>query len=835
MNNLFKKESKHGKIAVMQIMLMIVSIVAGGYLIGGINRVSGNDDESKLLEFRDTTPEELREIVGVLANQVRGGSSPAALTTPSNIRGITLFPSIGTTYRATGTLRDADNKILVPEGGSVVVKGGKYNVYKKNGEIYKDNPLLTKDQINEMQKKNLIGGSSSRLTSSNLEALGKRDWNSAAQGSYTFDDKTLTNAYTETFNGVKYVESEGKYYKVGSDGKLTEAGFTKKDDKFIKTPKQPAKLSGGARFGNSLTTGLKWGFTVYTSIAMLGPMLGLDTEETQAYSLALGVGSMVAGFVYGASPTKEVSTGRGWAAAIVGIAVAYLTYVLNYEEKEYRQVTFNCEPWQAPVGGEFCEACNNRNLPCGEYQCRSLGQACELLNEGTDDEACAWVNRQDVKEPIITPNLNALLDGHTFTPITGAPNESGTILSDTSNVKGCIGAFIPFKFGITTDELSRCKVDTKRKATINDMRFFIDGSSTFKYNHSQTISLPRTGNGTIELKNDGNFELFLRCEDANGNANVAEFVIKYCVEPGPDTTAPQIIGTEFGNNKPIVFDAKNLSTKIFTNEEAECRWSKDDKDYDDMLHNMTDCGDSNGDPVANQPAYSCNAFFPGIKNEVLNKFYIKCKDNLKAPLNESNVNVQSFEFNIIGTRPLAIDYANPNGTTIKDSPDSVKVTLEIGTIAGYSEGNSICSSSSQENDGFVPFLNTNSYIHTTDLYLTEGTYEYWVRCVDLGGNSDKTKLTFDVDSDSAEPEVVRVYKEELNLRISTDEIASCVYNTKDCTYLFEDGIVMTKTVDEMGHYTEWNPQTKFYIKCRDDFNNKPSPDECSIIIKPLEK
>ena len=94
-------------------------------------------------------------------------------------------------------------------------------------------------------------------------------------------------------------------------------------------------------------------------------------------------------------------------------------------------------------------------------------------------------------------------------------------------------------------------------------------------------------------------------------------------------------------------------------------------------------------------------------------------------------------------------------------------------------------------------------------------------------------MSFKVESDSDAPEIARAYHEETYLKIITDEKAECVYDTVDCNYLFEDGIIMS-VVKDKEHYTTWNTKTEFYIKCKDDFGNEPAPNKCSIIVRPFE-
>ena len=80
---------------------------------------------------------------------------------------------------------------------------------------------------------------------------------------------------------------------------------------------------------------------------------------------------------------------------------------------------------------------------------------------------------------------------------------------------------------------------------------------------------------------------------------------------------------------------------------------------------------------------------------------------------------------------------------------------------------------------------------------------------------------------------MRAYHEETYLKLVTNEEAECVYDTVDCSYLFDDGIKMTE-VDDTEHYTDWNTNINFYTKCQDEYGNQPMPNECSIIVKPTE-
>jgi len=334
----------------------------------------------------------------------------------------------------------------------------------------------------------------------------------------------------------------------------------------------------------------------------------------------------------------------------------------------------------------------------------------------------------------------------------------------------------------------------------------------------------------IEVENEGEYELYVRCQDANGNSNTANFVFTFCVEKGPDTTPPLIVGTTPLNNMPFAYNQNSISTEVYVNEPADCRWSHLDQSYDSMENDMS-CSSSIFEMSA-QMLYRCFTTLTGLKDRKENKFYFRCKDQA------GNAKEESYKFSLTGTQPLVIDWAKPeNESVVKDSTEAVKVTLEAKTSAGYKQGEAVCSySDTGEEDSYIMFFNTNSYQHSQDLWLAEKEdYEYFIRCCDLGNNCDTELINFAVESDSASPIVVRAYHEETYLKLVTNEAARCVYDTKyenyPCDYSFDDGTPMT-TIEDVNHYTDWNTQTTFYIICQDEYGNQPNPDECSKIIRP---
>jgi hypothetical protein len=588
---------------------------------------------------------------------------------------------------------------------------------------------------------------------------------------------------------------------------------------------------------------LGYALLVYGAINIFGKMF-LDDKEVEAAAMAVSMGYFTTSLLTGiekwgvkewaAKEWKGLTYGT-WA----GIGVAVVIFVYMYKKESTKTVTFTCLPWEAPTKGNDCEVCNKQDLPCSEYQCKSLGQSCQLLNSGTENEKCVWVNRDDIKFPIITPWEDSLLYNYKYTPDnTISPPDKGVIVwnKDDEN-NGCAKAFTPLSFGVILDEPGKCKIDYVRKEKFDDMDFYFGESSLFRYNHTQIMSLPGPSafaSENITIQNDGNFELYVKCQDANGNFNTANFVFKFCVEEGPDTMPPSIDGTSILNGFPIEYGQTSIDIEVYVNEPADCMWSHLDLSYESMENEMI-CSSSVVEMNA-QMIYECSVTLDGLKDRVDNNFYFKCKDQpLGIDEGDRNVNTESYKYTLIGTQPLIIDSAEPNQITIKDSTERVKVTLEAKTSAGYNEGESTCKFSETGEDDYIMFFKTNSYQHSQDLWLLEGDYEYFIECTDLGGNSDTTEISFTVESDTFAPIIVRAFHEETYLRLITDEEAECVYDTVDCSYPFDDGISMNTIIDNTNHYTDWNSEISFYIKCQDKYGKQPMPNECSMIIRPFKE
>ncbi|MEK6918971.1 MAG: hypothetical protein AABW73_02935 [Nanoarchaeota archaeon] len=609
--------------------------------------------------------------------------------------------------------------------------------------------------------------------------------------------------------------------------------------------------TGGYALSNILS-GFQTALFIVGGIQLLGGLFGLDSALTSSLSVSAFAGIMgyeaANTLLVGGDALFPNTIGGGILGSTgIGVAIGVIVFLATYSSTSEEKVTFECNLWQPPKGGEACEKCNvdGKNFPCNEYRCRSLGAACELLNKGTGEEKCTWINARDVESPTITPNYQNLSSGYQYSNVHIRPPGLGMEiknLNNTNNEDGCIEAFFPITFGVTTNEPTSCKVDYNHTANFDDMGYYLGGSSTFKYNHTQTLSLPRPASNSSDtadpgIKNDGNYNLLIRCSDPNGNYNEDEFAIKFCVNKGPDTTPARIEATSLINEMPISFGTDKLNMTVYTNEPADCKWSNEDKDYNVMENTLT-CSQSVTEFNTNM-LYACKGQLTGIKDREENKFYFRCKDQPGRADNERNINQESYEFKVFGTQQLNIVRQGPNGT-IMGSSSIVPVDLQVETANGYRDGEATCyySTTNQEKD-YVKFFDTGSFIHRQRQNLKAGTYDYYFKCVDLGGNADYNKTRIRVEIDEKAPIIIRAKHDSGEssvcgnsgcLQITTNEDSTCTYSTTTCNYEITNGIKMSDDNTRV-HFVEWNTNYNYYIKCSDRSGNQPATTSCSMTVK----
>ncbi|MCW8966117.1 MAG: hypothetical protein OQK82_05465 [Candidatus Pacearchaeota archaeon] len=665
--------------------------------------------------------------------------------------------------------------------------------------------------------------------------------NSGADSDWAWYESILGRSGSNTYSlqGDKYKQYQGNNYYF-EDGTLyaEKNGATRTVNK--DSAEYTAVANDGQQHGRASVTDAGSYFIAAVAIAetsksgvkAIANAVGVEDEQAETLGEGIRLGVYAGATVN--TLMKFYDKGySGSAGTYIGMAVA-AWYILNeYKELEEESVTFDCSVYEAPSGGRNCERCNDNFFGCSEYQCNSLGKGCELLNVGTDEELCAWVNRNDASPPVISLWEDVLDRDYSYAEDgSQTPPDYGVLIYPKENEEGCVKAYTALEFGISLDEPATCKADLGRTESYDKMSYYFGSSSTAKYNHTHTMSLPSiNANGTV-IEEGVNMSLYVRCEDANGNSNTGEFVFKFCVEAGDDFTPPLVVNTEPVNGNPVAYNISQIDTTVYVNEEVdECKWDFTDKNFADMNFSMS-CSNDN-QVIDAQILFPCTTTITAVKDREENNYFIRCNDT------SGNINKESYELVLVGTQPLYIDSVEPNDTIVKDSTSPVKVTLEVTTSSGTNGGEAYCYYKSSTDSSYVQFLYDPlemNYQHTQELYFDEGIYDYNIRCVDAGGNAVHKNITFEVEEDLESPLIVRAYKEDGYLKLITDEDSECVYNNDKeikCEYEFDDGISM-QTVDDNEHFVEWNSKDTFYIKCKDLFGNPPLYDECSIVVRPTE-
>ena len=604
--------------------------------------------------------------------------------------------------------------------------------------------------------------------------------------------------------------------------------------------------SAGAIWAGALFSGLVWGAIVGGAAYFLAGAFGLNDKQAASVGLGLGAGTFVGATLFlvgknaatagmAAQPgTFGAFATSGFGAVLIGAGVAAAIIILTYKKEKKELIRFECQAWEPPTGGARCEECNNDPLmPCSEYRCRSLGQACEIVNAGTTEEMCVWISKGDTSAPHMEPWQEALTDGYRYAPDRAiSPPNRGFLIQDNAGKDTCLPAFSVLEFGVKTDEPAQCRVDYNAKTTYSEMEFLFGESALFLEEHTQRLKVPNTqeeGAVIPEIGVDGTFTLWVRCMDKNGNGeDSAAVAFSFCVDDGPDTTQPTIEGSSIESGRPVQYNVDSVPIEIYVNEPSECKWSRIDKAYSDM-ENVMDCGKESYQINADLN-YVCSAQLTGIVNRADNLFYFRCEDRA------GNIMATSYPLLLKGTEELVIAKVGPTGE-FTGSTTVIPVMLEVETAHGADNGKATCSFSNTETGRFVIMDNTrNVYLHNQTLDLAAGYYIYHFRCIDAGGNLATNSTMFRVVTDTTDPLVTRVFKDGNALKVITSEEAKCYYSNTNCNYNVEDGIVMLyeDATKRDVHTAEWKKDVTYYIKCEDFQGNQPRPDACQIVAKASE-
>jgi hypothetical protein len=580
--------------------------------------------------------------------------------------------------------------------------------------------------------------------------------------------------------------------------------------------------TGGGSFYTTLGT-----FAMATGSALAGVLIGSKIAEELGLT---GDGAAVmtgAGGVSGAMIYLYIAKSSFFNPyVLMGSALIMIyTAIIGWGKIRQDSVKFTCLPWQPQIGGKFCSECNNDpDKPCTEYRCSSLGTACKLVNENSENPTCESLPN-DYLPPEIS--LNQISQGYEFNE-----EDKGKVKITKNN--NCIPVNQNVTFVLETNEFAQCKYDFQRRDNYSAMDFMPAEKNLFSINHTFNFFMPSLDSLNVyDLSGDikqmfGNTNMYLRCMDYHGNYNINEYAINFCITE-VDLTAPVIWDIKPLSDSYLKYNVEEIPVEIYLNEPAECKYDVSSKPYDELNYFM-DCK-TDIFQMESTKGWPCFANFSNLNNDV-NTFNIKCKD--KPWLDEynktRNVHEEGYDYILFGSKDyLSISSTKPVGV-IRQGFIPASFDLEVETIGGAEDGKSVCYYDFEGYSKNYQFLNTFSNYHVQNLNLiTQGDYEVYLKCVDSAGNEAHKLINFRVEIDTAPPVVRSVYKDEDSIKIITNEDAECFYDFNLCN--FNTKYAESMTIGFSREHTALKmPSKTYYVKCIDKWGNA-NPD-CAIIVEP---
>jgi len=563
-------------------------------------------------------------------------------------------------------------------------------------------------------------------------------------------------------------------------------------------------------------------------------------EEWMVYTLIIGGGVALGVAVFFAIKLGVESCAIGGpGGCIVGaiifiiiVAITIFLKIFGVGKTRKKTVKFSCRPWQAPYGGDDCSKCGKKGLDewqdsllCNEYACKSLGQTCSFINQGSGNEMCVDISPHDVKSPMIGPWRNMTQNASSVLEYADVVSGQGfKVKSGESD--GCIREYELMVYGIEIDEPAACRVDTVHTPRYEDMENDLtDG--LFLYEHSMTMRAPalsELGISGFDPTRRGEVNLYVRCVDKNGNRNVNEQVVEFCVRPAEDVTPPVV---QFRDPwfEWVEFNATELKAAIYTNEPADCKWGDINQDYDVMVNELECLNEFSAETMF---GFMCNATFPVENNLIMN--YIRCEDQPWFEGTEQegdrNKNSNSYEFKISRTSdPLIIDYVTPDNETLVFGVEPASVAVEVRTAGGMG-GKAECKY--KIGNSWISFFDTFRTTHRqTFQNFMAGNKVLPIKCEDVAGNIAAKTIEFKIEIDVSAPIVTRVYNSGGSLIVVTDENSVCYYENEDCNFVPTNGTEMLGA--RLVHSIGMEGDKTYYVKCVDKFDNYLG--DCNAVVK----
>ena len=495
------------------------------------------------------------------------------------------------------------------------------------------------------------------------------------------------------------------------------------------------------------------------------------------------------------------------------LLVDFIGPIIGRGKVRYKHVTFTCLPWKAPTGKGNCDACNGDPFkPCSQYRCSSLGTHCTLINEDSVLPICIYDNKNDP----LSPNIKYGEAGEGEKYVEVSSSEFKILRSDDS----CIDAGEDIALNIVTDELAKCRFSYDLATPeYKDMKEFFEEDG-YSLNHTATIAFGDLSDGEskgLDVKYEN--KVYVMCSDFHDNPSIKPYVVDVCVNEEKDTHPPRLKKFLPVDGSLVGFEVTKKNVSLYVNTYATCKWDSEDKNYTEMKNEMS-CFDFGNDHI-------CNSELPITGTE--NKFYFKCLDQpwLEDVKRSEDRNENKEGIKYILKRPIEkikIDSIIPFEDFDIATP---QVTKEIRVKTSGGGANHKCYYSFEDTTLKNPmeFTGKIGEHKQSRIVFDSGINFIYVRCVDETGDFAEEFSRFEITQDTSVPLISRIWQTAGNLEVVTSEKAECRYSLESCLFKWEEGKEIGK---ETSHVFSAVRGSKYYVKCKDSFENIPYG--CSAVV-----
>jgi hypothetical protein len=543
---------------------------------------------------------------------------------------------------------------------------------------------------------------------------------------------------------------------------------------------------------------------------------GIVGGATAGFAVAALLGSTVAIDAIAALSVAVGWSPFGWVliAAIVVIAILVNSYIAGMRIGEVGKdnIHFYCYPWEAPRGGEDCGVCNEDPLkPCTRYRCESLGQLCQIMNEGGDENpVCVSVPLEANSPEFIDYRIET--DGYKLEEV--SPNK----FKLRTNKGNCVPEFEAIKFVLETDEQAQCSWDWNRQDDYLETQSNLADENRYRKNHTFFVEeMPSVTSldsryfvGNVDEGYTGEQVMYITCIDFNGNPTLEPAMVDVCIDSEPNPTAAYIKAFTHSEETVLKYEETELvNWGFWLNRPAQCKWSAEkDKAYENMENTLL----CELDPSANDGinGFPCEGTLTGLVAGE-NKVYIKCENSLER------INTNDFEYEIkVTEHPLEMSSLKPTGN-FEESSQPVEFEMTLSTSGGAYSGKSVCEF--YNNGQWIVFKETSSTSHKQLLNFWSGVQSMPIKCSDTSGNIAEGTIDFELFVDDIAPKVLVTYYEAGKINFFTNEKADCRYSFETCNFGFDTGATFGSN-DGIKHSEIWEPGETYHVKCRDVHNNE---------------